>query len=174
MSISSDEYFQIHLKREPNACFINIQWTQTSLRHLQDVLKRLRSLTTKPDVVKTSGKRRLIYDILKTSDLQCLEDVRFTLSSRRPIYDILKTSDLRCLEDVWFTSSWGRPIYDVYKTSVKQRLISNVVVTSIQRQKKLFFLILYCLKYSENFKCSCLGKYLGMKFCKLLRFFNPS
>ena len=45
------------------------QWTQTSLRNLQDVLKRSRGLMTKPDVVKTSGRRRLIYDVLKTSDL---------------------------------------------------------------------------------------------------------
>ena len=36
------------------------QRTQTSLRRLQDVLKRPRRLTTKSDVVKTSGKRRLI------------------------------------------------------------------------------------------------------------------
>ena len=28
MSISSDEYFQIHLKREPNACFINNCFTE--------------------------------------------------------------------------------------------------------------------------------------------------
>ena len=191
------------------------QWTQTSLRRLQDVLKRSRRLTTKSDVVKTSGKsvlftsswRRPIYDVLKTSDLQRLKDVWFKTSWRRPIYVVLMTSNLRRLEDVWFTtsggsliynslktsdfrcleevqfttssgrliydvfrtsnflrledvrfaSSWRRPIYDVFKTSVKQRLCSNVVVTSIQRQKKWFFLILYCLKYSEKFKCSCLG-----------------
>ena len=68
-----------------------------------------------------------------------------------------KTSDLRRLENVWFTSSWRLPIYDVFKTFVKRRLCSNVVVTSIERQQKWFFLILYCLKYSENFKCSSLG-----------------
>ena len=56
------------------------QWTQTSLRRLQDVLKRSRRLTTKPDVVKTSGKRRLIYDILKMSYLRRLQDVQFTTS----------------------------------------------------------------------------------------------
>ena len=28
MSISSDEYFQIHLKREPKACFINNYFTE--------------------------------------------------------------------------------------------------------------------------------------------------
>ena len=56
------------------------QWTQTSLRRLQDVLKRSRRLTTKPDVVKTSGKGRLIYDILKMSYLRRLQDVQFTTS----------------------------------------------------------------------------------------------
>ena len=56
------------------------QWTQTSLRRLQDVLKRSRRLTTKQNVVTTSGKRRLIYDVLKTSDLRRLEDVQFTTS----------------------------------------------------------------------------------------------
>ena len=56
------------------------QPTQTSLRRLQDVLKRSRRLTTKQDVVTTSGKRRLIYDVLKTSDLRRLEDVQFTTS----------------------------------------------------------------------------------------------
>ena len=35
------------------------QRTQTSLRRLQDVLKRSQRLTTKPDVVRTSGKRLL-------------------------------------------------------------------------------------------------------------------
>ena len=44
------------------------------------------------------------------------------------IYDVLKTSNLRNLEDAGFT----------------------------QRQKKLFFLILYCLKYLEIFMF-CLG-----------------
>ena len=50
------------------------QRTQTSLRRLQDVL-RSRRLTTKQDVVTTTGKKRQIYDVLKTSDLQRLEDV---------------------------------------------------------------------------------------------------
>ena len=56
------------------------QPTQTSLRGLQDVLERSRRLATKQDVVATSGKRRWIYDILKTSDLVRLEDVQFTTS----------------------------------------------------------------------------------------------
>ena len=159
------------------------QWIQTSLRRLQDVLKRSRHLTTKQDVVTTSGKRPRIYDILKTC---CLEDVKFTTSWRRLLYDVfrtsslyrfyvLKTSDLQRLQDVWFTASWRRPtyavlktsvqltmswrrmIYDVLKTSVKQRLCSNVIATSIQCWKKWFFLILNCVKYSENFKFSSLG-----------------
>ena len=166
------------------------QQTQTSLKRLQDVLKRSRRLTTKPDIVKTSGKdvwlttswRRPIYDVLKTSDLRCLEDVSFTTSWGRLICDVLKTSDLRgledvqfttswrrlicnvlrasdlrCLEDVLFTLNWRRSLYDVLKTSAKRRLCSNAVVTSKQRKKKWLFLTLYCLKYSESFKCSCLG-----------------
>ena len=56
------------------------QRTQTSLRRLQDVLKRSRRLTTKQDVVTTTGKKRQIYDVLKTSDLRCLKDVEFTTS----------------------------------------------------------------------------------------------
>ena len=56
------------------------QRTQTSLRRLQDVLKRSRRLATKQDVVTTSGKRRRIYDVLKTSDLRHLEDVQFRTS----------------------------------------------------------------------------------------------
>ena len=92
------------------------QRTQTSLRRLQDVLKRLRRLMTKQDVVRTSGKRCRIYVVLKTSDFRRLEDVQFTTSCRRLVYNVLKTS-------------------------VKRRLCSNVVATSIQRRKKLFFLI---------------------------------
>ena len=88
------------------------QQTQTSLRRLQDVLKRSWRLTTKPDALKTSGKRRLIYDFLKTSDL------RRTMSWRRWIYVLLKTSDFRYLEDVCFTTSWRRLIYDVLKNDV--------------------------------------------------------
>ena len=43
-------------------------------------LKRSRRLTTKPDPVKTSGKTRWIYDVLKTSYLRRLGDVQFTTS----------------------------------------------------------------------------------------------
>ena len=81
------------------------QWTQTSLRRLQDVLKRSRRLTTKPDAVTTSGKRRHIYNVLKTSDLRPLEDVQFVASWRCLIYDVFRISDLRRLEEVRFTSS---------------------------------------------------------------------
>ena len=74
------------------ADFAGTQRTQTSLRRLQDVLKRSRRLTTKADVAKKSGKRCLIYDVLNTSYLSCLEDVL--------IYDVMKTSYLQRLEDV--------------------------------------------------------------------------
>ena len=126
--------------------------------------------------VTTSYKQtRRCQDVWKkSSNLRRLKDVLFTLPWRRLIYNVLRTSDLRLLKDVRFTSSGRRPIYDVFKTSVKRRLGSKVLVTSIQRQKKWFFLISYCLEYSENSNCSCLGYYLGRKFCKLLRFFNPS
>ena len=87
---------------------------------LQDVLKTLRCLTIKQDVVTMSGK-----------------DVGFITSWRRLIYVILKTSDLRCLENVWFATSWRLQIYDVLKMSVK--LCSNVVATSMQRRTKCLF-----------------------------------
>ena len=175
------------------------QWTQTSLKRHQDVLKRSRRLATKQDVVTTSGKRCRIYNVLKTSDLRPLEDVQlgrledvwFLMSWGRWIFDVLKTSDLSRLEDIQFRTSWGRliynikarftsswrrlicdalrmpdlrpledarstwpwrlPIYDVLKTSLKRRLLSNVIATSMQRRKKWFFLISYCLKHSEVF-----------------------
>ena len=160
-----------------NGALVWTQRTQTSLRRNQDVLKRSRRLTTKPDVVMTSCRRSLflyttswrrsIYVVLKTSDLRRLEDVWFTSSWRHPIYDVLKasylrledvqfktfwrrliyvalnTSDLRRLEDVWFTTSWRCLIYDVWKTSVKRRLYSNVVATSLQRRKKWILVIIF-------------------------------
>ena len=133
---------------------------QTSLRHLQDdVLWPNQTLSRRleKDVWFRMSWRRPVYDVLKTSDLRRLKDVWFRTSWRRLIYIALKTSNLQCLEDVRFTSSSKRPIYNVFRTSVKRRLFSNVVVTSLQHQKESFFLILYCLKYSEKFKCSCLG-----------------
>ena len=96
---------------------LTIQLTQTSLRGLRDVLKRSQRLTTKQDVVTTSGKWRRIYNVLKTFDLHRLGVVQFTTSWSRPIYNVLKTSDLHRLEDVWFTFSWRRQVYDVLKTS---------------------------------------------------------
>ena len=81
------------------------QPTQTSLRCLQDVLKRSRCITTKQDVVMTSGKRCQIYDVLKTSDLRRLENNHFTMSWRRLIYDVFPMSGLRRPEDVWFMLS---------------------------------------------------------------------
>ena len=82
--------------------FLNLEFLcapvdTTPLRRLQDVLKRSRHLTTKQDVVTTSGKRHRIYDVLKTSDLRSLKDVEFT--------NVFKTSDLRRLQDVWFLTS---------------------------------------------------------------------
>ena len=64
------------------------QRTQTSSGRLQDVWKRSRRLTIKPDGFRTSGRRRPIYDVLKTSYLRRLEDVRFLTSWRRLIYDV--------------------------------------------------------------------------------------
>ena len=127
------------------------------LRRLQDIWFKTSVLRCLEDVQFTTYWRRLIYDVLRTRDLRRRKDVWFTSSWGRLIYDVLKASYLYRLEDVLFASSWSRPIYDVFKTPAKQRLCSNAVVRSIQRQKKCFFLIWYCLKYSENFKCSCLG-----------------
>ena len=105
--------------------FVTAQPTQTSLRRLQDVLKRSRRLTTKQDVFMTSGRRRRIYDVLKTPNLRRLESVKFTTSWRRLIYNVFRTSGLWCPEDVWlrhledaqFATSWKRLIYDVFRTS---------------------------------------------------------
>ena len=55
--------------------------------------------TTKSDVVTTSGRRRLIYDVWKTSDQRRLEDVRFTTSLRRLSYVVLNTPNIRHFED---------------------------------------------------------------------------
>ena len=106
---------------------------------------------------------RWIYVVLKiiiSSYLQRLEDVLFMTSWRRLIYNVLKTSDLRHLTDIRFSTFWRRLIYDILKTSDLKlfddlcKTTSVEEATSAQSQKKLFFLILYCLKYLENFKCS--------------------
>ena len=132
------------------------QPAQTSLRRLQDVLKRSRRLTTKQDVVSTSGN-----------------DVQFRTSWRRLIYVTLKTSNLQRLENVWFRTSWKRPIYVVLKTSYLRRLEDVCKMTSVYQRrssvyitsKEIIFLILYCLEYSQNFNCSSLGYHLDMEFC---------
>ena len=151
-------------------------WQKTyDLRRLEDV-----GLTSSWRLQFTMPWRRLICNVLKTSDsprlgdvgLRLLEDVLLTTSWRRLIYNAWKTCNLRHLEDVWFAMSWGRLFYDVLKTSVERRLCCNVVATSTQRRKKWFFLILSCLKYSGNVKCFGWSFYLGIKFFKLLRFFN--
>ena len=144
----------------------------SGLRRLEDISFTSSWIRPIYDVLKTSSGR-LVYDFLKTSDLRHfetsnlghledvwlkrLQDVWFTTSWRRLIYVVLKTSNLRCLEDIWFMTSWRRLIYNVLKTSVKRCPCNNIVATSIQCQKKLLFLILYCLKYSENFKFFSLG-----------------
>ena len=112
------------------------QRTQTSLGCLQDIWKKSWRLTTKPDVFPTSGRKCWIYDIFKRLYLRCLEDVRIISSKRRLIYDVLKTSDLWRLGDVGL-----RLLDDLCKTTSLEE------ATCAQRQKILFFLILYCLKY---------------------------
>ena len=52
------------------------QRTQTSLRRLQDVLKRSRHDVLQPNKMSSQRlERRRIYDVLKTSNLRRLEDV---------------------------------------------------------------------------------------------------
>ena len=118
---------------------VTMSYDQT--RRCRDVWKKTSDLGRLEDVIFTSSRRRPICDVLRTSDLRRLEDVsdfhrledvQFTTSSRRLIYSVLRTSDFQHLEGVWFASSWRRPIYNVFETSVKQRLCSNVIVTSIQ------------------------------------------
>ena len=88
-------------------------------RRLQDVLKRSGRL--EKDVGFTMSWRRLIYVVLKTSNLRRLEDVWFMTSSGSLVYNVLKTSDLRRLEGVQFVTSWKRLIY-VFRTSDLRRL----------------------------------------------------
>ena len=54
------------------------QKTKTSLRRIQDVVKRSQPFTTKPGIVMTSGKRRRLYD-LTTFVWQNRSDVCATL-----------------------------------------------------------------------------------------------
>ena len=146
---------------------VTASYGKTRRRH--DAWKKTSDLWRLEDFWFMPSWRCPIYNVLKTfyvfSDLRHLEDVQFgtswkrliTTSSGLLIYDVLKTSDLHCLEDVQFTTSWRHLIYGILKTSVKRSLCSNVVATSTQRRMKLFFLILHCLKYSENFNFSSLG-----------------
>ena len=110
----------------------------SDLRRLQEVWKS--GLRRPKDFWITLPWRHPIFDVLKMPHLRRLQDVWFTTSRRRPIYVILKASNLRRLENVWFTTSWTRLTYGVLKMSVKWRLFSNVILTSIQRGKKWFFL----------------------------------
>ena len=118
-----------------------LEWHPSGHRRLQDVLKRSWRLTTKPDVFKTSGKKRLIYNVfktsylrrLKTSNLQRLEGVRFTTSWGRLIFDVLKTSDLRHLEDVQFTTSSRHLLYVVLRTS-DLRCLEDLLFLSFWRR----------------------------------------
>ena len=126
---------------------------------LQDVLKMSRRLTTKQDVVTTSGKRRSIYDVLKTRDLRHLDGVQFRTSWRCLIYNILRTSDLRrledvhlrCLEDFLFTTSWRCLIYDFLWTSDLRRLEDVCKAMSVKQRRsgvyatsKEMFFFLFC------------------------------
>ena len=136
---------QIVLKRSWPLTTKQDVFTTSEKRHqIYDVLKTS-YLSHLEDVWFTSSWRRLIYVVLKTSNLRRLEDVwsdlrhlekvQFATFLKRLIYHVFGTSDLRHLEDVQFTTSWRRcrkrPIYNVLKTSVKRRLCSNVVATSI-------------------------------------------
>ena len=131
-----------YISTSARPCLLNVKWlwlmeevtthndhmppqrTQTSLRCLQDILKRSRRLTTKQDVFRTSGLRRpedVWLRHFEMSNLGRLKNVWFTTSSGRLIYNVLKTSDLRRLEDFQFTTSWGRLNYDVFRTSGLRR-----------------------------------------------------
>ena len=94
----------------------------TSWRRLIYVVLKTSDLWRLEDVWFTTSWRRLMSIVLKTSYLWRLENVRFTTSWRRLIYVVLKTSDLLRLEDVWFMTSWKRLIYDVLKTFDLRRL----------------------------------------------------
>ena len=102
----------------------------------------------------TSGKGCRIYGVFKTFNFCRLEDAKFTMPWRDLIYEVLRTSDLwqmniveiNFLENIQITMCWRRP------KSVEQRR-SYVYIIS----KEIIFFILYRMKYSENFKCSCLG-----------------
>ena len=87
----------------------DVGFTSPWRRQVCDVLKTS-ILWCLEDVGFTSSWRRLIYDVFKTSDLLRLEDVWFTTSwRRRLIYDVLKTSvERRLCSNVVATSTQGR------------------------------------------------------------------
>ena len=125
-----------------NGCsFQQVLGTQTSLRLLQDVLKRSRLLQPnqtssrrlEKDVWFRASWRHLIYVVLKMFNSRRLEDVWIQISWGHLIYDVLKTSNLCNLEDVQFTTSWRRLVYDILRTSDLQRL-EDVQFTSSWRR----------------------------------------
>ena len=120
------------------------QRTQISLTRFQNVLKKLGRLTTKPNVVETSGKRHLIYDVLKTSYLRCLEEVQFTTSWRRLIYNVFRTSDLWRFEDVW--------LEDVLRTSDLWRLCVVLKICVVLKTSNLWSLQDVC-KTMSVYQC---------------------
>ena len=117
----------------------------SNLRRLEDVdLWRLEDVWLKTssrrlfyDILRTSNLQRLedvwLYDILRTPDLRRLKDVRFTSSWECPIYNVFKTSDLHHPEDVWFTTFWRRLIYIVLKRSYL-RCLEDVQFTMSSRR----------------------------------------
>ena len=100
---------------------------------------RMSSGRLKKVMMSYNQTRRLHNVWQKTSDLRRLEEVLFTLSWRRSIYNALKVSLLQRLEDVGFTSledvrfitSWRRLFYDVLKMSHLRRL-EDVRFTSLE------------------------------------------
>ena len=102
----------------------------------RDVLRpnKMSSRRLKKDVGFTTCWRRLIYVVLKTTNLRRLEDVCFTTSSGRLVYNVLKTSDLHRLEDVRFAMSWKRLIYDVWFTTSWRRPIYVILKKSNLRR----------------------------------------
>ena len=66
--------------------------------------------------------RRLNYIVLKTSNLQLLQNVWFITSLRRLIYVVLKMSNLQGLQEVWFITPLRRLIYVILRRPIKDVL----------------------------------------------------
>ena len=110
-------------------------WQKTSdLQRLEDL-----GFTSSWNVQFITPWRRLIYDLLKTSDLRPHEDVGFTWSWRCLIYSVLKMSDLQRLEGVCKMTSVEQRRSDVYTTS-KGINFSYLVLSEIFRKFKVFSL----------------------------------